>query len=161
MANEIIAYINIGEIIYKAKVNTPSYINNIIQSIKKYHPDIRISSHLSDPFKRKDEGYLASDNIVLYQTDNKNICMGRWANSTLTNTESFNKDQRCGNYDDIHNKIVLQKINNKLYNDENRLQEQETPSGERNELKGDIIEVARGGITVEVGQIGNGTAISC
>ncbi len=118
MANKIIASISINMI--KNAINginnktVEDYIWSIVCNIMDYYPEVRISSSLRDEYKVKNAIYPLNDNIILYY-DQGPICLGKWASSTIMNTESYNADCHCLN--DIH---LLNKLN--TYYHENRLQ---------------------------------------
>lgn len=155
MANKIIAFLPVSVIIgtLNNRNAVGTYVWNIVRTIKSSKKDIRISSKLSDEYKCNDSTeYSVGDNIILYQ-DNGPICLGRWATTTIKNTESYKEELACITVTDF-----LTKLN--TYSNENRLQSPEAPSGERDGSKGIAIEVAGSVIEVETRPLDHGTVIS-
>lgn len=157
MANTIIAFINMSTIKYLSKRtthNNPHHlIYQIVESIKQQYPNIRISSSLASEFKVFSTIITNNDNIILYK-DQGPICMGKWATSTIKNTESYNESCHCLDFDELFNKL-------KTYSNKNRLQESKVSSGKPVEPKGNTIEVEGSGFAVEARSLRDGKVISC
>lgn len=102
--------------------------------------------------------FSTTDNIILYHDIIHGVYkLGKWSDSTLVCSEDYeNKD--CRDITEFNNKFTNYL---KVYSNENRLQEEETPNGERNEQQGVAIEVKGSSVTVETRPLSNGTIISC
>lgn len=166
MNNHIIGYLTYEFLRHLINTNHFKDINEaihfIVNKVKERHNTISTSFNTTTIDYNDMSEFSAYDNIVLYRHINTgNYHLGKWKIDTISKyNKSVTGAKKLSIYDLCQSLTnYIKTINN--YNNENRLQETDSTCRERDESEGIGIKVERSRAKVEIGQISNGTSVSC